>query len=101
MPFATPNFIRDSKHIPEPCQTTFYSAKGAVAVAAEKANIEATFVGVGYVYEQQADSSYKVTLTGPVNAFKAAVAFLFPKKYPFTLEKTSGPGGINLGDLTS
>ena len=101
MSFATQNFIRDAKDIPGPVQAIFYRVLSPAAIAAEKASIEATYYGVGYNYEQQHDASYKVTLTGPADKFKAAMNFLYPKNRPFDIIKVTTARGINIDDLTS
>ena len=98
MPFATQNFTRDA--FANSLQSVFYRSLSAADVAAEKAAIEAAYVGVGYNYEQQHDASYKVTLTGPADKFKTVMNELFPKNYG-TIEKVTGPQGINIGDLNS
>ena len=100
--FATPNFIRAAANVPAPAQAIFYRFLGSAAVAAEKTNIETVYNGVGYNYEQEPNSSYKVTLIGPIDKFTAAMNFLFPNTLAgsFQVNPVTTAQGINLGDLT-
>ena len=64
-----------------PASAKFKMGLTSAAIATLKTTVETTFTGVGFMYDG-IDFEYAVTLTGPVEAFKRAMNFLFSKDKP-------------------